>query len=289
MKEIIINAYKHIPYVFQNTLIHIKKNWKWLVIPFVAYLLVLIAVHVFFTYRDTTEIVRATFYYRLVGMNVFLFGWLAIWRSLKHFKRYYFVTKLYNIMPVWNTIVLATLYMLMSVLLNGIISIIKPINIDTSVLGVLYYVVLSIAFITIIVTMLGYLSIIYRHVQLGFYIVSAMMLFTVPIFYIIPYGASLIRHILMLNPIFYLVVGTQDAMIIGPVKVYDIPYHFYFYFVIAALILATYCLSRFITYQKVRVKMHEQHQSVENDEDKAEEELDDDAKTATSKKSDVKA
>ena len=57
---------------------------------------------------------------------------------------------------------------------------------------------------------------------------SAICFFIVPILFIPKTHLSIVDHILMLNPVYYLVHGSAQSIIFGAVSMNNIPYHIYF-------------------------------------------------------------
>ncbi|MEJ7412775.1 hypothetical protein WL545_12850, partial [Staphylococcus epidermidis] len=81
-------------------------------------------------------------------------------------------------------------------------------------------------------------------------IASAICFFIVPILFIPKTHSTIIEHILMLNPVYYLVNGSAESVVFGAVSMNNIPYHIYFIFLLAIMCVINYALVRHIAFDK---------------------------------------
>src|SRR5699024_10168637 len=65
---------------------------------------------------------------------------------------------------------------------------------------------------------------------------------------------TVISHILMLNPLFYLIEGISQSVVLGALSLNNIPYHLYFIFLIATVCAVIFTMYLMTSYQKFRFR-----------------------------------
>lgn len=105
-------------------------------------------------------------------------------------------------------------------------------------------------FIGVIAVTFGLLKFILKRFDTIYFIMSAICFFIVPILFIPKTHLSIVDHILMLNPVYYLVHGSAQSIIFGAVSMNNIPYHIYFILFLALMCVINYALVRYIAFDK---------------------------------------
>lgn len=158
--------------------------------------------------------------------------------------------KSFHISAVTPLIVIALMTLVTMLVLGLIIAFLKPVNFDTSIFAFIYYSVMASIFIVIAAVMCGLLQFIVKRFHLLYLIASAICFFIVPILFIPKTHSTIIEHILMLNPVYYLVNGSAESVVFGAVSMNNIPYHIYFIFLLAIMCVINYALVRHIAFDK---------------------------------------
>lgn len=228
----------------------LKSKWMWLAIPFVVSIAMLLIMMLIFHLSGTEEIKQARGYFRLTSLVCFAFIWIAIYQSYNTFKTDYFVGKLFNLNPVFQNILISIVISITMFITLIIIILATPVNIESSIYSALFFVVMTMLFIIIISTFLGLISIIQSKINTIFYGVTFIMFFTVPIIFIPNSDTSILLHILMLNPLFYLVEGISQSVVLGTLSLNNIPYHLYFVLFLAIMGVLIYALYRIVAHKK---------------------------------------
>ncbi|PTK87490.1 sugar ABC transporter permease, partial [Staphylococcus gallinarum] len=125
-----------------------------------------------------------------------------------------------------------------------------PVNIESSVISTLYYVIMALIFMVVVSTIMGLISILTTKLNLIYYIISAITFFIVPIIFIPTTNEGIVTHILMLNPVYYLIEGVSQSVVLGALSLNNLPYHIYFYLFIGLLCVIIYALYRTIANKK---------------------------------------
>ncbi|MBU0439116.1 sugar ABC transporter permease [Staphylococcus succinus] len=250
MIDSVINFYKNIPYLFKHAYRRLKTQWMWLAIPFIASLLLMFLMMLIFKLNDTEEIKQARGYFRLAGITSFAYIWIAIYQSYIIYKKDYLIGKLYNINPIFQNIVIATITSITMFISLVIIIFATPVNIESSIPSTLYYVVMTLIFIVVVSTILGLLTIKYTKINAMYFVGSFITFFIVPILFIPKTNETIVSHILMLNPVFYLIQGITQSVVLGALSLNNIPYHLYYYLFIAMLCVVIFAMYRTIANKK---------------------------------------
>ncbi|WP_436953497.1 sugar ABC transporter permease [Staphylococcus shinii] len=259
MIDSMISYFKNTPYLMKHAYHRLKSKWMWLATPFVVSIALLLIMMLIFHLSGTEEIKQARGYFRLTSLVCFAFIWIAIYQSYNTFKTDYFVGKLFNLNPVFQNILISIVISITMFITLIIIILATPVNIESSIYSALFFVVMTMLFIIIISTFLGLISIIQSKINTIFYVVTFIMFFTVPIIFIPNSDTSILLHILMLNPLFYLVEGISQSVVLGTLSLNNIPYHLYFVLFLAIMGVLIYALYRIVAHKKydyVKTNLH---------------------------------
>lgn len=257
MVENLIRFYKNIPRIYRHSIYRLKMHRKWTLLTFAIGILLTFIITMIFRRIGTVDVKLATIDYRLTGLMTFAVIWIAIFINYRFFPRDYYVTRHYNSTPFLHVLLSSALYSLVLLILTLVMAWLKPVNTDTTVIGVLFYIVMSLFFITVISFLLGMIYILYPKLDKVFYIVSLIVFCLSPILYI-PDGGWQTR-LLMLNPIFYLVNGMQQSVIIGKDAINNLGYHIYFFCFMGLMIVFSFALKDYVT--QLRPNEHQQLKS----------------------------
>lgn len=250
MIDSMISYFKNTPYLMKHAYHRLKSKWMWLAAPFVVSIALLLIMMLIFHLSGTEEIKQARGYFRLTSLVCFAFIWIAIYQSYNTFKTDYFIGKLFNLNPVFQNILISIVISITMFITIIIIILATPVNIESSIYSALFFVVMTMLFIIIISTFLGLISIIQSKINTIFYVVTFIMFFTLPIIFIPNSDTSILLHILMLNPLFYLVEGISQSVVLGTLSLNNIPYHLYFVLFLAIMGVLIYALYRIVAHKK---------------------------------------
>ena len=205
---------KNLPHLFSFCTQRLKQTWKWFAISLIIGLVIILALEGFFNFNHTTDIVQVRWLFRISSFIIFSIIIQSIYIAYKYYIRDFVVMKSFHISAVTPTIVIAMLGLITILILGIVIIILKPVNFEASILSFLYYLVILAIFISVTSIILGLLSYAIKHVKLIFIIVSAISFFMVPITYIPNTNLNVVNHIMMLNPLYYFVNGSSQAIVL---------------------------------------------------------------------------
>ncbi|MCU5746236.1 hypothetical protein N9R04_05810 [Staphylococcus sp. SQ8-PEA] len=254
MIDHLINFYKTLPNLWSQAVASLKRQWKYIVASIALVLLLFVILLIVLQLTGITEIVQARWYYRLTGFSTFTFVFCGIYLAFKNFNQDYIIFKSFKMSPYFQIILIAVLYSVIQWIVNTIIMFSTSINIDNSSFGILFYALMSILFIDVVASILGLLSIISKNIEKIFYVIIVLTFILSPILYIPNSNASIWTHLMMLNPVCYLVKGSAEANVIGLTSVSNIPYHIYFLSLVAVGYVVVYALNRFVAHQKYNIE-----------------------------------
>ncbi|NWK83888.1 sugar ABC transporter permease [Staphylococcus sp. GSSP0090] len=274
MIDSMINYFINTPHLLRHAYQRLKSQWMWLVIPFIVSILVLLIMVLIFKMNGTEEIKQARGFFRLAAVMSFAYIWIAIYQSYNTFKHDYFTGKLFNLNPIFQNIIIALLFSVIMYISLIMIILATPVNIESSMLSTLFFVAMSLVFMVVISTLLGLIAIVSNKVNIIYYVVSVVMFFIVPIIFIPNTNTTLVSHILMLNPLYYLIEGISQSVVLGTLSLNNIPHHIYFLLFLALLCVVIYALYRCIAHKKYSYvntnKQQVKRQMSDNLENKAE-------------------
>ncbi|MFW3529593.1 hypothetical protein ACN9U4_10920 [Staphylococcus caprae] len=250
MIDNIILYFKNLPHLIGYCTQRIKQTWHWFVISFVISLVFILGLEGIFNLNHNTELVQVRWLFRVTALVVFGLIVFSIYLGYKYYRKDYMVMKSFHISAVTPLIVIALMTLVTMLVLGLIIAFLKPVNFDTSIFAFIYYSVMASIFIVIAAVMCGLLQFIVKRFHLLYLIASAICFFIVPILFIPKAHSTIIEHILMLNPVYYLVNGSAESVVFGAVSMNNIPYHIYFIFLLAIMCVINYALVRHIAFDK---------------------------------------
>lgn len=250
MIDSIISFFKNVPYLSTQAYHRLKSQWVWLVIPFLLSLALLFLLMLIFKIKGTEELIQARAYFRLAGLTTFAYIWIAVYRSYNTYKIDYFTGKLFNLNPIFQNVVIAIITSITMFITLIIMIYATPVNIESSIPSTFYYVVMSMLFMILVSTILGLSAIVRRKINVMFYVISLVMFFIVPILFIPTSNTTLISHILMLNPLYYLIEGVSQSVVLGALSLNNIPYHLYYILFLAILCVVIFAKYRIMAHRK---------------------------------------
>lgn len=256
MIDELINFYKTIPNLWELSKARIAKQWRWFAIPAAVALVLLILLVIVTKAAGVTDITAARWYYRLTGLTMFIFFWVGVRHAYYYFKQDIVVMKMFKMSPYFHVALISVIYAVLMYVVNLIILLTTPVNIDSSIFGTILYSVMSLPLMFVVASVLGLLAVLYRRTRILFYCLVVISFLLVPILYIPSHTGSVWTHLIMLNPVCYLVKGSAEANVIGLTSVSNIAYHLYECLLIAIGFVVIYALNRYVAYQKFEVTPH---------------------------------
>lgn len=250
MIDNIILYFKNLPHLITYCVRRLKKIWKWFVISLVIGIILVLGLEGIFDLNHNTDIAQGRWLFRVTSLIVFGHIVLSIYLGYKFYRKDYMVMKSFHISSVTPTIVIALLALVDMLILGLIIAFLKPVNFETSILSLIYYLMMTSLFIGVIAVTFGLLQFVLKRFDTIYFVLSAICFFIVPILFIPKTHLSILDHILMLNPVYYLVHGSAQSIIFGAVSMNNIPYHIYFVLFLALMCVINYALVRHIAFDK---------------------------------------
>ncbi|MDT3958907.1 sugar ABC transporter permease [Staphylococcus kloosii] len=256
MIDILICLFKNFPKLIQHSFAHLKSLWKWLAAPIIASVLLLVIMILVFHFNKTPDLVQARWYIRLVSLISFGFLFTGIYVIFQQYHVSYYTGKMFNTPALIEASCIACSYTvaLFVILLICIFS--TPVNIVSSIFATLYYVVMLGILMVLIGKLLGLMTILTLKVRNIFIVLTVIMLLLLPILYIPSSETSIFTHLLMLNPVFYVVQGLSQSVVFGALSLNNIPYHLYFFCILGIIGVILFALKRKVIYAKFNVMTH---------------------------------
>ena len=247
MLEQLFIFFKNVPRHVRHSQYRLFQQKKQLTLMVAIFLAIILLLKVLLTAMALPEITQATILYRLAGFLVFGVIFIAIWNNYKNFPRDYYVTRHFNSSPMLHILISSCIYSLVLLLLMTVIGIVKPVNADTLIVGVLFYTFMTFIFIALLSYLLGLIRIIYAKLDVIFYILVFIVFCLLPIIFIKGTIHGGLSHFLMLNPVYYLVNGFQQSVIVGSHALNHLGYHFYFICWIGLLTVLNFALNDYVS------------------------------------------
>lgn len=228
MLEQLIIFFKNIPRHMRHSGYRIVQQRQVLLLTLFSALMLIILLKIVLNVFAVAEITQATMMYRLVGLIAFSVIFIAIWMNYKNFPRDYYVTRHFNSNPMLHILISSAVYSLILSILLAVIGCVKPVNADTLIKGVIFYTVMTYIFIVLLSYLLGLVRVIYIKLDKIYFVIAGIAFVLLPIILIRATLHGSLVHILMLNPLYYLVNGFQESVIVGSEAFNHMGYHFYF-------------------------------------------------------------
>ena len=258
MLDNIILYFKNLPHTKRYVTERLKQSWKSFLIVLAACLILIIASETLFSFSHLTDVKEVRWLFRIIALIVFAVVMFTIYISYHHYMNDFLVTKLFNILSF-----------IMLVILTMISALVKPVNFETSYIALFYFIVMATIFVGLISVTFGLIRLLTEKINIIFYGVCVLCILLLPIIFIPNPNHVFINHILMLNPMYYIVNGIAQSIIFGISSMENIPYHFYFILFLCLIAAVNFVLARYTThaiYNKTsKVTQTDNQQDVSND------------------------
>lgn len=254
MIDSIIIYFKNLPHVLNYSLKHVKNLWKWFTVSFIVGLVLIFAIEIFFKVTNATEMIQGVWLYRLLTLLGFGYIVLSLFLCYKIYAKDYMITKSFKISPVTPIVVTTIVGGILLFVLMTIIAIWKPINFESSLLATIYFMLVTIVLNCLLSVLFGLVKILNHKADIYLYIFCVIEFILVPIIYVPKTHLTMIGHVLMLNPFYYVTNGLAQSVLFGRISLANIPYHLYILCFILILCLINFALSRFVSHAKYRNK-----------------------------------
>lgn len=250
MIDNLIYLFKNFPKLLQHSFAQLKSLWKWLVIPVIASLLLLVIMALVFQLNKTPDLVQARWYFRLVSLVTFGFLFTGIYVIYQQYFVSFYTGKMFNTPTLIDAISVALSFTVSLFIILIIYVFSTPVNIESSILATLYYTIMLGILMTLIGKLLGLLTILNLKTRNIFIVLMVVMFLLLPILYIPSSQTSIVSHLLMLNPVYYVVQGLSQSVVFGALSLNNIPYHLYFYCILGVIGVINFALKRKVIYAK---------------------------------------
>ena len=242
---------KNIPRLCQYSIKRLLESWKGFALLLLTGIIMILASAGWMKMMAIEELVRIRLYYRLASALYFIVFTYTTYKAFKDYKNDYWVTKSFSLSPIVTTILSGLAGTLVGFLLFLILIIFLPLNIELSVWALIFYLLIGCLNIILIAELLGLLSIMYQKLVMKIYWIGVLLsCFMVPILYIPKTTLSIFGHILMLNPLYYLVDGVSTSVIFGITSLSNLPYHIYFILFLVLIFTLSYWYHRHMAQTK---------------------------------------
>lgn len=242
-----INFFKSIPELIRHSIYRLRMQKKWIILTFSIGIALILLCVLMFKIMGTLDVKQAAIEYRLVGFFTFAMIWIAVYINYRFYPRDFYVTRHYNVSPFLYHLISSAVYSVILLLLMFTFSLLKPVNTDTSIWGVLYYSLMSFVFILTFSFLLGMVYVLYSKLHRLYVLVTILLFLLAPIVYIPNVSNTILTHILMMNPVYYLVNGMQQSVIVGHDALNHMSYHFYFYSFMGLMVVFCFALKDYVS------------------------------------------
>ena len=241
MNELFEQHIKHFPHMIKYCFFEVRYHYKYYLSAFGIMLLLLILTFGQLLIRDTIDIQRSTSFFRLVGFFAYIWIFLSLFHAEKTVRKQ---GALYNRLSVpyyvgtSAQVFLAMLMFLIIITITGMVSTNMSEIIDINHLGFFYYLVMAYILLVPLASIIGLLGKSFYKTRLIVFGLLIILLFIVPVLYVPNNMYAVWVNVLKLNPLFYIINGFQQTMILGNASVTNLPYHILFYFELGIVYLA---------------------------------------------------
>ncbi|MBI5974714.1 teichoic acid translocation permease [Staphylococcus canis] len=247
MIEKFINFYNNIPELWRHSVYRLKMQKNWFLYALAIGIVLILGLTLILKLIGMLDIKQATILYRLVGLNVFGIIWIAIYINYRFYPRDYYVTRHYNTSPLLYLLISSALYSGILLVLMLVIALVKPVSADTAIWGVIYYTIMSFCFIFIFSFLLGMIYILYPNLDRIYIVITILIFLILPVIFIPNATSHTVTHILMMNPVYYLVNGMQQSVIVGHNALNHLSYHLYFLSFMGLIIVFCFALNDYVS------------------------------------------
>lgn len=241
MNELFEQHIKHFPHMIKYCFFEVLYHYKYYLSAFGIMLLLLILTFGQLLIRDTIDIQRSTSFFRLVGFFAYIWIFLSLFHAEKTVRKQ---GALYNRLSVpyyvgtSAQVFLAMLMFLIIITITGMVSTNMSEIIDINHLGFFYYLVMAYILLVPLASIIGLLGKYFYKTRFIVFGLLIILLFIVPVLYVPNNMYAVWVNVLKLNPLFYIINGFQQTMILGNASVTNLPYHILFYFELGIVYLA---------------------------------------------------
>ena len=241
MNELFEQHIKHFPHMIKYCFFEVRYHYKYYLSAFGIMLLLLILTFGQLLIRDTIDIQRSTSFFRLVGFFAYIWIFLSLFHAEKTVRKQ---GALYNGLSVpyyvgtSAQVFLAMLMFLIIITITGMVSTNMSEIIDINHLGFFYYLVMAYILLVPLASIIGLLGKYFYKTRFIVFGLLIILLFIVPVLYVPNNMYAVWVNVLKLNPLFYIINGFQQTMILGNASVTNLPYHILFYFELGIVYLA---------------------------------------------------
>lgn len=218
----------------------VKNHYKYYLSAFAIMLLLLLITYFKLFVTDAIDVQQSTSYFKLVGLFAYMWIFLSLFNSEKTVRKQGALYKRLSV-PYYvgasSQVLLTMLMFLIVVTLTGIVSTSTTNIIEINHLGFFYYLVMAYILLVPIASIIGLLGKYLYSARFVVFGLLILLLFIVPILYVPNNMYAVWVNVLKLNPLFYIINGFQQSMILGNDSVTNLPYHILFYFEVAFIYL----------------------------------------------------
>lgn len=240
MNELFEQHIKHFPYMIKYCFFEVKNHYKYYLSAFAIMLLLLLITYFKLFVTDAIDVQQSTSYFKLVGLFAYMWIFLSLFNSEKTVRKQGALYKRLSV-PYYvgasSQVLLTMLMFLIVVTLTGIVSTSTTNIIEINHLGFFYYLVMAYILLVPIASIIGLLGKYLYSARFVVFGLLILLLFIVPILYVPNNMYAVWVNVLKLNPLFYIINGFQQSMILGNDSVTNLPYHILFYFEVAFIYL----------------------------------------------------
>ncbi|MCE4957521.1 hypothetical protein [Macrococcoides caseolyticum] len=229
----LLNAIKYIPHTFKNALIEIYYNKKLYSIWLVINLLLIGSAFLYINISESLPIEKLSKVWSLSGYLVFFWIACSVYFSMKMLQARGFMLNITNTPTyVLTTVQIINFFILfiLSLLMLVMIAKANQVEIDFSLLSVLYFSLMTFLLLLPICTVLALLSHLMVNSRIIIMLLFVLIFISVPILWIPSDLPSLALNILNLNPFYFVVNGIQESVVLGTNSFLNIPTQMIFLF-----------------------------------------------------------
>lgn len=248
MLEQIISYFKNLPHSVRFIVKRLKITWPLFIALIALCVLLLIVFELVVHFGHLSDVREARWMLRIVSLIVYLCIVFGLYKGYQYYAKDFMLMQSFNMSATIPIVVIIMLSIVSLIVVTTFAAALRPINFETSMVALVFFILLSAIFISTLSVTIGLLKLIFRKVDAIFYVVSIINIMLLPVVFIPNPNQMLLNHILMLNPFYYLVNGMSQAVMFGVTSVENIPYHFYFIFIIVLLLVINFALARYTTH-----------------------------------------
>ncbi|KAA1037670.1 hypothetical protein [Macrococcus equipercicus] len=234
----VINLVKYVPYMLRNIWIELRYHLQQYIIFLSANMIVIVLALLLLNLMGSMPIDRSTRIFQLSGYVMLL--WIAgsIIISNLILPRKGFILNITNL-PVYVLVNIQIINFfftfLISFLLLLVIKSISGIQLETSWLGVVYFIALTYLLLMPVCILVS----LFRQKPVIIGSAIAVLFLTLPILWVPSMMPTGLLNILKLNPFYFLVNGFQESVVLGTSAFYNYPNHLLFIFELVLIYLWT--------------------------------------------------